>query len=98
VPVAQALPDLLRELLTTFVNILMSAEVDAVCYRDRAGGEQVLHIDNPVGAGPSSSRTASAAPSDQHAHGSSGGHAALLTDYLGNKCGTLAGATQHVKR
>jgi transposase-like protein len=28
---AQASPDLLRELLTTFVNTLMSAEVDAVC-------------------------------------------------------------------
>ena len=28
---AQASPDLLRELLTTFVNTLMSAEADAVC-------------------------------------------------------------------
>ena len=28
---AQASPDPLRELLTTFVNTLMSAEVDAVC-------------------------------------------------------------------
>ena len=28
---AQASPDLLRELLTTFVNALMSAEADAVC-------------------------------------------------------------------
>jgi transposase-like protein len=27
----QASPDLLRELLTTFVNTLMSAEADAVC-------------------------------------------------------------------
>ena len=28
---AQASPDLLRELLTTFINTLMSAEADAVC-------------------------------------------------------------------
>src|SRR4051794_21922784 len=28
---AQASPDLLRELLTTFVNALLSAEADAVC-------------------------------------------------------------------
>jgi len=28
---AQASPDLLRELLTSFVNTLMSAEADAVC-------------------------------------------------------------------
>ena len=28
---AQASPDLLRELLTTFVNTLMSAEADVVC-------------------------------------------------------------------
>jgi transposase-like protein len=28
---AQASPDLLRSMLTTFVNTLMSAEVDAVC-------------------------------------------------------------------
>jgi hypothetical protein len=28
---AQALPDLLRSMLTTFINTLMSAEVDAVC-------------------------------------------------------------------
>jgi putative transposase len=28
---AQVSPDLLRELLTTFVNTLMSAEADAVC-------------------------------------------------------------------
>jgi putative transposase len=28
---AQASPDLLRELLTTFVNTLLSAEADAVC-------------------------------------------------------------------
>lgn len=28
---AQASPDLLRELLTTFINPLMSAEADAVC-------------------------------------------------------------------
>jgi putative transposase len=28
---AQASPDLLRELLTTFINTLMSAETDAVC-------------------------------------------------------------------
>ena len=28
---AQASPDLLRQMLTTFVNTLMSAEVDAVC-------------------------------------------------------------------
>jgi putative transposase len=28
---AQASPDVLRELLTTFINTLMSAEADAVC-------------------------------------------------------------------
>jgi len=28
---AQASPDLLRELLTTFINTLMSAEADSVC-------------------------------------------------------------------
>jgi transposase-like protein len=28
---AQVSPELLRELLTTFINTLMSAEVDAVC-------------------------------------------------------------------
>jgi putative transposase len=28
---AQASPDLLRELLTSFINTLMSAEADAVC-------------------------------------------------------------------
>jgi len=28
---AQASPDLLRELLTVFINTLMSAEADAVC-------------------------------------------------------------------
>jgi putative transposase len=28
---AQASPDLLRELLTTFINTLMSAEADAMC-------------------------------------------------------------------
>jgi putative transposase len=28
---AQASPDLLRQMLTTFVNTLMSAEADAVC-------------------------------------------------------------------
>jgi len=28
---AQASPDLLRELLSTFINMLMSAEADAVC-------------------------------------------------------------------
>ena len=28
---AQASPDLLRQLLTTFINTLMSAEADAVC-------------------------------------------------------------------
>lgn len=28
---AQASPDLLREMLTTFINALMSAEADAVC-------------------------------------------------------------------
>ena len=28
---AQASPDLLRDLLTTFVNALLSADVDAVC-------------------------------------------------------------------
>ena len=28
---AQASPDLLRSMLTTFINTLMSAEVDAVC-------------------------------------------------------------------
>lgn len=28
---AQASPDLLRQMLTTFINTLMSAEVDAVC-------------------------------------------------------------------
>jgi transposase-like protein len=28
---AQASPDLVRELLTTFINTLMSAEADAVC-------------------------------------------------------------------
>jgi putative transposase len=28
---AQASPDLLRELLTTFINTLLSAEADAVC-------------------------------------------------------------------
>ncbi len=28
---AQARPDLLRQMLTTFINTLMSAEADAVC-------------------------------------------------------------------
>ena len=28
---AQASPDLLRQMLTTFINTLMSAEADAVC-------------------------------------------------------------------
>jgi putative transposase len=31
---AQASPDLLRQMLTTFINALMSAEADAVCGAD----------------------------------------------------------------
>ena len=40
---AQASPDLLRELLATFVNTLMSAEADAVCgaaYGGQPGSDQ----------------------------------------------------------
>ena len=40
---AQASPDLLRELLTTFINTLMSAEADAVCgaaYGSQPGSDQ----------------------------------------------------------
>ncbi len=38
---AQASPDLLRQMLTTFINTLMSAEADAVCgagYGGRSAG------------------------------------------------------------
>jgi putative transposase len=34
---AQASPDLLRQMLTTFINTLMSAEADAVCWNAAAG-------------------------------------------------------------
>jgi transposase-like protein len=56
---AQASPDLLRELLTTFVNTLMSAEVDAVCgaaygtvspeRRNRRNGYRAREFDTRAG-------------------------------------------------
>ena len=54
---AQASPDLLRELLTTFINTLMSAEADAVCGAaygqaspervNRRNGSRVREFDRP---------------------------------------------------
>ena len=39
---AQASPDLMRDLLTTFVNALLGAEADAVCGTQGDSAEQVL--------------------------------------------------------
>ncbi len=46
---AQARPDLLRQMLTTFINTLMSAEADAVCgvgYGERSECESRTNIPN----------------------------------------------------
>ena len=48
-----ASPDLLRSMLTTFMNTLMSAEADAVCRggRRRVAGGQIPHPEHPHPAG-----------------------------------------------
>ncbi len=71
----QASPDLMRQMLTTFINALMSAEAEAVCgaeygqiSADRINSGTGISIPAPA---PSTSRSQSCAPGPTSRTGSS---------------------------
>ena len=57
---AQASPDLLRQMLTTFINTLMSAEADAVCGAEYGARSEPSGPTCATATGPGSSTPAPA--------------------------------------